>query len=139
MIAATAPVPERERGQSLITSAAAIAVFLGFLMFAVHICVNLYADTTVTANAYDAARKVARAVDDDAGDRGALADAAEADLKENLGRYASRIRDLDWTITDDVVELRIRVENPSFLIFSNADLGVGEIDKTVRVRVEEVR
>ncbi|HEX7132348.1 MAG TPA: hypothetical protein VF228_07215 [Iamia sp.] len=129
---------ERERGQSLITSAAAIAVFLGFLMFAVHICVNLYANTTVTASAYDAARRVARAEVAD-GDRRAAATRAEADLKENLGRYSSRIRDIDWRITDDVVELHIVVENPSFLIFTDADVGVGEIDKTVRVRVERVR
>jgi hypothetical protein len=129
---------ERERGQSLITSVAAIAVFLGFLMFAVHICVNLYANTTVTANAYDAARRVARAEVAD-GDRGAAAAAAEADLRDNLGRYSSRIREIDWTLGDDVIELHIVVENPSFLIFSNADVGVGEIDKTVRVRVERVR
>ncbi|HEV7720773.1 MAG TPA: hypothetical protein VGO60_05795 [Iamia sp.] len=138
MIPTTALAPERERGQSLITSVAAIAVFLGFLMFAVHICVNLYADTTVTATAYDAARRVARAELAD-GNREAATVAAEADLKENLGRYSSRIRDIDWDITADVVALHIVVENPSFLIFSDADLGVGEIDKTVRVRVEKVR
>jgi hypothetical protein len=136
--ATTAPAPERERGQSLITSVAAIAVFLGFLMFGVHVCVNLYANTTVTANAYDAARRVARAEAAD-GDRAAAADAAEADLKDNLGRFSDRIRTLDWDISDDVVELHIVVENPSFLIFSDASVGVGEIDKTVRVRVERVR
>jgi hypothetical protein len=133
-----AAAPERERGQSLITSVAAIAVFLGFLMFAVHICVNLYANTTVTANAYDAARRVARA-EADGGGRAAAADRAEADLRENLGRYSSRIESIDWTLGDDVIELHIVVDNPSFLIFSDADIGVGEIDKTVRVRVEKVR
>jgi len=138
MIPTTALVPERERGQSLITSVAAIAVFLGFLMFAVHICVNLYANTTVTAHAYDAARRVARAEVAD-GDRGAAIAAAKADLRENLGRYASRIETLDIEANDDVVVLHIVVDNPSFLIFSDADLGVGEIDKTVRVRVEKVR
>lgn len=138
MTTPAATVPEGERGQSLITSVAAIAVFLGFLMFAVHICVNLYANTTVTANAYDAARRVARAEAE--GGRGAAAAAAEADLRENLGRYSSRIRELDWTLGEDVIELRIVVENPSFLIFTDGDVGgVGEIDKTVRVRVEKVR
>lgn len=127
-----------EGGQSLITSAAAIAVFLGFLMFAVHVCVNLYADTTVTAHAYDAARRVARA-EAAGGDRAAAAVAAEADLRENLGRFSSRIRRLRWGLGDDVIELRIVVENPSFLIFSDADVGVGAIDTTVRVRVERIR
>jgi hypothetical protein len=137
VIRSTAVAPDGERGQSLITSVAAIAVFLGFLMFAVHICVNLYADTTVTANAYDAARRVARS--SAAEGRAAAADEAEADLKENLGRYASRIETIEWTLGEDVIELHIVVDNPSFLIFSDADLGVGEIDKTVRVRVERVR
>lgn len=138
MIRSTALAPDGERGQSLITSVAAIAVFLGFLMFAVHICVNLYANTTVTANAYDAARRVARA-EVAGGDRSSAAAAAEADLRQNLGRYSDRIRDVDWSISDDVVELHIVVDNPSFLIFSDADVGVGQIDKTVRVRVERVR
>lgn len=130
---------EGERGQSLITSVAAIAVFLGFLMFAVHVCVNLYANSTVTANAYDAARRVARA--DASGDRATAVRAAESDLRDNLGRYADRIEELDWSISDEVVELRIVVDNPSFLIFDDGlgDVGVGRIDKTVRVRVEEVR
>lgn len=133
---------ERDRGQSLVTSVAAIAVFLAFLMFAVHICVNLYADTTVTANAYDAARRVARA-DVGEGGRAAVAVQAEADLRRNLGRYSSRIRDIDWDITADVVALSIRVDNPSFLVFDDllggGDGGVGEVRKTVRVRVERVR
>lgn len=133
---------DQERGQSLVTSVAAIAVFLGFLMFAVHICVNLYADTTVTANAYDAARRVARAEAAD-GDRGAAAARAEADLRDNLGRFASRV-EIDWEITDDVVALHVVADNPSFLVFDDLlgidDIGgVGEIDKTVRVRVERVR
>lgn len=132
-----APPRDRELGQSLVTSVAAIAVFLGFLMFAVHICVNLYANTTVTANAYDAARRVARAEAE--GGRASAAARAEADLRDNLGRYSSRIEDIDWTLGDDVIELRIVVDNPSFLIFSDADVGVGRIDKTVRVRVERVR
>lgn len=126
-----------ERGQSLITSAAAIAVFLGFLMFAVHVCVNLYANSTVTANAYDAARRVASA--EAAGDRQAAADRAGDDLEENLGGLADRIELLRWSIDDGFVELHIVIENPSFLIFSDADVGVGKIDKRIRVRLEEVR
>lgn len=130
-------IHHRERGQSLITSAAAIAVFLGFLMFAVHVCVNLYANSTVTANAYDAARRVASA--QAAGDRQAVADRAGDDLEENLGDLADRIEVLEWTIDGDMVELHIVIENPSFLIFSDADVGLGKIDKRVRVRIEEVQ
>lgn len=141
MTAPAALVPERERGQSLVTSIAAIAVFLGFLLFAVHICVNLYAETTVTANAYDAARRVARAEVAGSDRRAAIAIAKE-DLRENMGRFASRITYLDIRVRgDDVVELEVHVDRPSFLIFEE-DLGggpLGELKKTVRVRVERVR
>ncbi len=127
-----------EQGQSLVTSVATIAVFLGFLMVAVHVCVGLYADSTVTAGAYDAARRVARA--DASDDRTGAARAAEADLRANLGRYAERIEDLDWAISDDVVELHIVVDTPSLLVFGEVGgIGAGRIDRTVRVRVEEVR
>lgn len=131
-----------DAGQSLIGTAAGIAVFLAFLMFAVHLAVNLYAGSTVTAHAYDAATHVAGA-DIDHGDPGAVAAAqarAERDLRTALGGYASRIRRLDWSgTTDDVVQLRIVVDNPSFLVFTDVGLGVETIDKTVRVRVERVR
>lgn len=132
----------RDRGQSLIGTTAALVVFLTFLMFAVHLAVNLYANSTVTARAYDAATQVAGA-DIDHGDPGAVAaamQAAEADLRTGLGGYSDRIRELDWTgTTDDVVQLRLVVDNPSFLIFSAGGVGVETIDKTVRVRVERVR
>lgn len=132
----------RDAGQSLIGAAAGIAVFLAFLMFAVHLAVNLYAGSTVTAHAYDAATHVAGA-DIDHADPGAVAAAmasAEGDLRTALGGYAARIRRLDWSgTTADVVQLRIVVDNPSFLIFTDLGLGVETIDKTVRVRVERVR
>ena len=131
-----------ERGQSLTGAVAGVAVFLGFLLFAVHLTINLYANSTVTAHAFDAARAVA-AADIDHGDPAAVAAAqrrAEADVRATLGSYSERMEPFDWSGTDaDVVRLRLRVDNPSFLIFSSAGLGVETIDRSVTVRVERVR
>jgi hypothetical protein len=119
-----------------------VIVFLAFLLFAVHLVISLYATTVVTDSAYEAARAVASA-DVDHGDPGAVAAAqeqAEADMRANLGDYAERVEPLDWSGTDaDVVQLRVRAENPSFLIFAAGALGVETIDRTVSVRVERVR
>ncbi|WCO65603.1 hypothetical protein PO878_13950 [Iamia majanohamensis] len=131
-----------ERGQSLVSSVAAVAVFLAFLFFAVHLVISLYATSTVTGQAYDAARRVA-ASDIDHDDPGAVAAAqrrAEADLRGSLGGYADRVESLDWSgSTGDVVSLRVQAQNPSFLVFATAPLGVEDIDRTVEVRVERVR
>lgn len=119
-----------------------MAVFLGFLLFAVHLTINLYAKSTVTSHAYDAARQVARS-DIDHGDAGAVRRAqslAESDVRASLGDYAERIEAFDWSGSDaDVVRLRLRVQNPSFLVFGGSALGVETIDRTVTVRVERVR
>lgn len=132
----------REEGQSLISAVAGVAVFLGFLFFAVHLVVSLYATSSVTGHAYDAARRVA-AADIDHSDPAAVAAAqrrAEADVRASLGEYAERIEPFDWSGTDaDVVRLRVRADNPSFLVFADGLLGVEEIDRTVTVRVERAR
>lgn len=134
--------PGRDDGQSLLGAVAGVAVFLGFLFFAVHLVVSLYATSSVTAHAYDAARRVA-AADVDHDDPAAVRAAqrrAEADVRATLGRYAERVEPFDWSgTTGDVVRLRVRADNPSFLVFADGLLGVEEIDRTVTVRVERVR
>lgn len=121
---------------------AGVIVFLAFLLFAVHLVISLYATTTVTSSAYDAARAVASA-DIDHDDPAAIAAAqrqAELDMRANLGDYAERVEPFDWSGTDgDVVRLRIRADNPSFLIYATGGLGYDTIDRTVSVRVERVR
>jgi len=97
---------------------AVIAVFLGFLMFAVHITINLYAESVVTAQAYDAVRHVARA----GADAGPARADAEADLRDALGGYSSRIERLEWGgVEGEVVTLRVVATSPSFLVFTDAD------------------
>jgi hypothetical protein len=119
-----------------------VIVFLAFMLFAVHLVISLYATTVVTDSAYEAARAVA-AADVDHGDPAAVAAAqarAEEDMRANLGGYAERVEPLDWSGTDaDVVRLRVRADNPSFLIYATGGLGYDTIDRTVSVRVERVR
>lgn len=139
---APAPARRAETGQSLVGSVASIAVFLGFLFFAVHLVISLYATSTVTGHAFDAARRVASA-DIDHSDPAAVAQAqarAEADVRASLGRYSERMESFDWSgTTEDVVRLRVRAQNPSFLVFATRGIGVEQIDRTVTVRVERVR
>ncbi len=113
-----------------------MAVVLGFLLLAVHVCVHLWVTTTVEALAYDAARQVARA-EIDHGDADAVAGAAadaEAGLRAALGRGADRLRTVAWDLAHahDVVALHLVLDAPS-------DLLGDEVSTTVRVRVEEVR
>jgi hypothetical protein len=132
----------RESGQGLISSVAGVSVFLGFLLVAVHLIVSLYATTTVTSNAYDAARRVASADIDhtDPSEVAAARSRAEADMRRNLGGYSDNVESLDWSGSDaEVVRLRVRARNPSFLVFATRPLGVELIDRTVTVRVETVR
>ena len=117
-------------------------VVLAFLLFAVHLVISLHATSIVTSSAYDAARAVATA-DIDHDDPAAVATAqrqAERDMRANLGDHAEQVAPFDWSGTDgDVVRLRIRADNPSFLIYATGGLGLDTIDRTVTVRVERVR
>lgn len=110
-------------------------VFLALLLFAVQVLFNLYATSVVTSVTYDAARKVA-------GARGGPGseDQAEAEARRALGRYAERVT-FSWGGTDgDVVVLRVRATSPSVLLPALAGpVAFGDIDRTVRVKVERFR
>ena len=67
-----------ERGAGLLSTAAGVVVFLVFLLFAVQLLFGLYASSTVTAVAHDAAH---RAAAQGAPPRGFI----EADARRNLG------------------------------------------------------
>jgi hypothetical protein len=64
---------------------------------------------------------------------------AEAEARQALGRYGERVT-FEWAVDGDVVALRVRAENPSFLLPAQAGpVAFGDIDRTVRVRVERFR
>jgi hypothetical protein len=112
-------------------------VFLALLLFAVQVLYNLYATSVVTSVAFDAARKVAAAAAAEAGE-GAVG-SAEAEARQALGRYGERVT-FEWAVDGDAVALRVRADNPSFLLPAQAGpVAFGDIDRTVRVRVERFR
>lgn len=130
-----------EAGTGLIGSAAGVAVFLAFLLFAVQFSVNLYATSSVNAAGYDAARTVAsRRVDhrDPASLQAAQLE-AERTLRQLLGQVG-READVSWSVDPDAVRLRLVVDAQGILPSGLArETGLRTIDRTFVVRVEEVR
>jgi hypothetical protein len=111
-------------------------VFLGTLLFTVQALFNLYTTTVLTSVAYDAARMVAgsdRATADFAG--------AEDHARQLLGRFGQEVT-FDWSASnDDDVVLRVRGQVPRVVLPSmgGGQLPFGDIDRTVRLRVERFR
>src|SRR6188474_3060070 len=100
-----------ERGGGLVQLWAGFFVFLVMLLFAVQVLFNLYAASVVTAVSYDAARRVAGS---DGGPT--YTDEAEAQARQALGGYASRVT-FDWSgTTAEEVVLRVQSDNPSVLL-----------------------
>jgi hypothetical protein len=128
-------IDRSERGSGPISAWIGFVVFLGLLLFAVQSLLNLYATSVLTSVAYDAAREVAGM------DGGSEAVArAESRARELLGRFGERVT-FDWSSTneEDVV-LRVRGTVPRVLLpVQRGPVAFGEIDRTVRVRVERFR
>ena len=127
-----------DRGAGLISTAAGVVVFLMFLLFAVQLLFGLYAASTVTAVANDAAQRAATA------SAPPLA-TVEADARATLGRigeaadFAWSRDDTDGDGVDDTVVLRVIAVPPRFVPRSmGGAVGLGAIERTVRVRIEQV-
>ena len=124
-----------ERGSGPISTWIGFVVFLGLLLFAVQSLLNLYATSVLTSVAYDAAREVA-------GADGGVEAAAEAESRARglLGRFGDTVS-FDWSgSSDEDVVLRVRGTVPRVLLpVQRGPVAFGEIDRTVRVRVERFR
>ena len=131
--------PTRERGIGLIASAAGILVFLVFLLFAVQLLFALYASSTITAVANDAA---VRAASSGAPDIRLI----ESDARRTLGRIGDEAT-FDWSTddsdgdgTDDTIVLEVVAHPPRFIPRSiGGALGLDDVRRTVHVRQEEFR
>jgi len=124
-----------ERGGGPISIWFGFSAFLVLLLFATQVMFNLYAASVVTAVSYDAARRVAAA---DGGTE--FAAQAEAEARQSLGRYATRVI-FDWSgTTGDEVVLRVQASNPNVLLPVVAGRAAFDhLDRTIRVRVERFR
>jgi hypothetical protein len=128
-----------DRGTGAISTAAGVLVFLIFLVGTVQLLFSLYASSTVTAVANDAAQRAAAA--------GAPPlSVIEADARATLGRVGDEASftwsrdDADGDGADDTVVLRVIARPPRFVPPSIGDgIGLGAIDRTIRVRLEELQ
>lgn len=119
-----------EDGTGIIGTVVGVLIFLSLLLFAVQVLVGLYATTVVGAAAYDAAKTVAGA-DGGVGSRAVAVD----DARRRLGRVGERAS-FEWGESPEVVVLTVRAPRPQFLPGS---LGLPDVVRTVRVRIEAVR
>jgi hypothetical protein len=131
-----------DRGTGLLATYAAVVVFLAFLLFAVQLMVDEYAMTATTSAAFDGARIVAGSRVDQT-DRAAVASArqqAETRMRHELGAFGRSVA-FDWSAsTADAVVLRVVGDAPRFLWPGlQHELGLGHVDRTVRVRIERWR
>ena len=123
----------KEGGAGLVSTLAGVTMFLTLVLFAVHLLLNLYGTSTVTAVAFDAAR-IAAGSD---GDERAAARYAEELLSGYVERDALA---LDFSRSDeDVVRLRVVAEHPTADMLPLVDLPFDVTDRTVVVRRELVR
>ena len=87
----------------------------------------------MTAAAFDAARVVA------GGDGGPAAEAAaERQARALLDGYDADELAFEWRYTPDAVELRVVAIHPTALL-PRLDVPFQRVDRTIRVRLEQVR
>ncbi|MEO6989595.1 MAG: hypothetical protein ABI239_13225 [Aquihabitans sp.] len=130
-----------EAGTGLIGSAAGVAAFVLFLLFAVQLIVNLYATSTVTAAGYDAARSVASANVDHSDPQSVAVAQREAErhLRDLLGDMGQSAQ-LSWSTDGNQIRLHVVVDSPGILPSSVRDTtSLRHIDRTFVVRIEEPR
>lgn len=132
----TRRVAKADAGTGVLGTVFGVAVFLVLLLVAVQVIFDLYARTSVSAVAFDAAHTVAGA---DAGGTPAAQARAEHRARAELGRFGERVV-FTWTVDADDVRLRVTVHNPSVVPrLVSEPLGLDSIDRTVVIRRELFR
>ena len=125
-----------ETAAGLLSTAAGVVVFLVFLLFAVQLLFGLYASSTITAVANDAARRAAE-------DGAPPLPLIEADARHSLGAVGDSAEfrwerdDSDGDGAADTVVLSVVASPPRFIPPSiGGAIGLDEVRRTVRVRME---
>ena len=127
-----------DRGAGLIGTIGGVVVFLALLTFAVQLLFNLYATSAVTAVAHDAAGATASGADHDLPIEVRIA-TAEAAARDALGEYGDRL-EFSWDVDARRVRLTIEAEHPRVAFSGVAEVfGLNRVERTVEVRVEDVR
>lgn len=123
----------RDDGSAGITAVFGVAVFLTFVLFTVQALLHLFATSTVSAAAFDAARSAAA-------EDGRTCGQAEAAAIDLLGDYGAEAAITCARTAEDVV-VAITAPSPSPLLrgFFGAAFDLGDITREARVRIEEFR
>lgn len=129
------PLGERlsaEHGSSAITSVFGVLIFLALLMLATQVLVHLYATSTVSAVAFDTARRAAAE-----GASCASIDAATR-ARQALGGYGQRVDEPVCTTEGGATVVTISGPTPARMVDAfGGGLGLDRIERTARVRTEE--
>lgn len=109
-----------------------VAIFLGFLLFATQALVHLYATSTVTAATFEAARRASA-------ETGGGCAEVPARVRGLLGDYGSRV-EVGCAQRGEQLHVTVRGPSPARLLSGFGDgLGLGAIERTAVVRVEQLR
>jgi hypothetical protein len=111
-----------------------VAIVVGFLGFAAHVSIGLWARSTVDSVAYDVARRVASAPPDS--QPSVVETDAIDDARLSLGSYG---REVAFRFEPDTTDVVLHVTAPGFsLLPPMVDAGpvIGAIDRTIVVRRE---
>ncbi len=123
-----------EDGSSAITSVFGVLIFLGFLMLATQVLLHLYATSTVSAVAFDTARRAAAE-----GADCASVDAAQR-IRRSLGDYGHVIDDPVCTTEGEDTVVTVTGPTPARLADAfGGGVGLDRIERTARVRTEQFR
>lgn len=124
-----------EEGSGLVSSWFGVLVFLVVLLAAVQVLLNLFVTSMVGSAAYDAARLAAAG-----GADSAAMGQAEDHARRMLGRFGDEVR-FDWTGSgSEEVVLRVQARAPGVMPAAvRGPVAFGDVDRTVRVRVETFR
>ena len=124
-------------GESGISVVFGVAVFLGFLLFAAQVLLHLYATSTVTAVAFDAARRAAAASADGTSRSGCADEVVRA--RAALGEWG-RSASLGCEHVDGYVTVTITGPSPAVALrLFERVLEVTTIERRASVRREGIR
>lgn len=123
--------PKGEAGSASVSSLFGVAIFLGFLALAAQVLIHLYATSTVTAVAFDNARRAAA--------EGGDCPAAVVRARSSLGGWAEDPTQVVITCTAGAEMTAVRIVGPSpalgLRIYGELT-GQATIDRGASVRTE---
>lgn len=124
-----APRAGSERGAGIISTLFGFTAFLFLVLFTAQVMVALYARSTITAIAYDAARRAAEGTDEAA---------AAAWATQHMGHRCDHHTCFTWQSTPDAVVLVVDVPQAGSLVPApiRRPMGIDHVQRTFVVRRE---